>query len=257
MVDPEESYEPFELVRLDSNDSLPVPGGPGLAPEREWILRTRPVGSSAVLSSESASFTELPVDLAGDYEISLNVFDNDGVRSCEPAIVTIPVIPTEDLVVQLVWDHPRADLDLHTVQEGGDVFVHATDCYFSNREPPETCVGACSSWSTNPDENPVLDHDDPDGFGPENMHIVHPAPGSRWNLQVHYWNSHLGENVQDATTSATLRVFAFGQQITELQFTFESDQVLWDAAEIVWPDVENDPVSLNQIGTSSPFARPF
>ena len=180
--------------------------------------------------------------------MSLNVFDGDGIRSCTPATVTINVVPTEDLVVQLVWDHADADLDLHMLREGGQVFTHEGDCYFSNRAP----VGA--PWSDNPDENPELDHDDDEGYGPENMNIKRPAPGSRFTLLVHYWNK---QTDGSAITDATVRVFAYGQQVIELTRTFEDDQQMWTALEIEWPTEPLAAPGLSQVGSIQPFARPF
>lgn len=244
-VDGEEEIEPFDTVRLFGGDSIPADTA---IETYEWTLEQRPVGATSVLSSNSTSSTELPVDLAGQYVVSLHVFDTAGIRSCVPATVTINVVPTEDLVVQLVWDHPDADLDLHILREGGTVFTHEGDCYFSNRAPE----GA--PWSDNPDENPVLDHDDDEGYGPENLNIKHPAAQSRFTLLVHYWNKQTDES---PITDATLRVFAYGQQVVELTRTFEDDQQLWTALEIVWPDAPLAPPTLNQLGSIEPFARPF
>lgn len=244
-VDEEEEIEPFDTVRLYGGDSVPADSA---IESYAWTLEQRPVGATSVLASEDTSSTELPVDLAGQYVVSLNVFDGEGIRSCAPATVTINVVPTEDLVVQLVWDHADADLDLHMLREGGTPFTHEGDCYFSNRAP----VGA--PWSENPDENPELDHDDDEGYGPENMNIKRPAPGSRFTLLVHYWSKQTDES---PITDATVRVFAYGQQVIELTRTFEDDQQLWTALEIEWPTEVLAAPSLSQVGSIEPFARPF
>jgi hypothetical protein len=244
-VDGDEEIKPFDTVRLYGGDSIPADEPIELY---EWTLEQRPVGATTVLSSLDTSATEVPVDLAGQYVVSLHVFDTEGIRSCEPALATINVIPTEDLVVQLVWDHADADLDLHMLREGGTPFTHEGDCYFSNRAPED------APWSANPDENPVLDHDDDEGYGPENLNIKHPAPGSRWTLLVHYWNKQTDES---PITDATVRVFAYGQQVVEITRTFEDDQQLWTALEIVWPVQAQAPPTLNQIGSIEPFQRPF
>jgi hypothetical protein len=250
LVDGAEGIEPFDVVRIDGRDSIPAGGvgvGPGIE-EYAWTIEQRPIGSTAILSSETADRVELPVDLAGRYVVTLEVTDSEGVRSCEPASVTFDVVPSEELLVQLVWDHATADLDLHMLRDGSEPFTHEGDVYFSNREP----VGA--PWSDDPAENPNLDHDDSRGYGPENINIVHPAAGSHWTLLVHYWNK---QTDGSARTTATVRVFVYGQQVIEITRTFEEDQQLWKALDITWPDVEGDPASLSQIGVVEPFPRPF
>jgi hypothetical protein len=244
-LDPIDAVEPFDTVRMVGTDSVPA----STAIETyEWSLAQKPVGSVTVIAPADQSFAELGVDLAGAYVVSLTVYDLDGIRSCAPATATINVVPTEDLVVQLVWEHEDADLDLHLVREGGTVFTHDDDCYFSNREP------AGAPWSDNPDENPVLDHDDDEGYGPENLNIKHPAAGSHWTLLVHYWNK---KTDQSPRVDATVRIFAYGQQVLELTRTFEDDQQLWTAAEIDWSSVPLELPELSQVGTITPFARPF
>jgi hypothetical protein len=244
-----DSIEPFDTVRVDGRSSVPS-GGPGTDPaieEYQWSLVQRPIGSVSVIE-DLGNRMELPVEVAGTYVVQLHVIDAIGVRSCEPSLVEINVVPTEELLVQLVWDHDTADLDLHTVRAGGVVFNHDSDVYFSNRAP------AGAPWSDVPEENPVLDHDDNRGYGPENMHIVAPAAGSRWRIFVHYWNK---QTDRSPRTQATVRVFVYGQQVIEVSRTFEDDQQLWQALDITWPQEEGGPASISQIGVIEPFTRPF
>jgi hypothetical protein len=211
-----------------------------------------------VRAREPNDRTELEVDLAGLYQVQLDVFavdvsrvGNPAIRSCFPAIVDVDVKPSDDLHVQLVWDHADADLDLHVLNDGGEAFTHEGDCYFSNRQPlsPDT-----PGWSTDPDENPRLDVDDDEGYGPENANIKHPPPGSKWTILVHYWNK---QTSGDPTTTAILRVFVYGAQAIELQQTFADDQQLWQALELVWGDDELEPPTLSQLSVVDPFPRPF
>jgi hypothetical protein len=262
IVDADVQIEPFDTVRIDGRDSYANGAGTFIPPPPEgyeWSLLVRPVGSTAVLSSTSQDRTELEVDLAGLYQVQLNVFaadvarpDNAPIRSCAPAIVDIDVKPSEDLHVQLVWDHPSADFDLHVMQGGGTPFTHETDCYFSNRNP----IGDADNptWSLQADENPSLDVDDDRGYGPENANIVHPAPGSRWVVLAHYWNK---QTDGDPTATATVRLFVYGRQAIELTQTFTDDQQLWRAIEITWGDAPLAPPTLVQLGDIEPFARPF
>jgi hypothetical protein len=262
IVDADVQIEPFDTVRIDGRDSTSNGAGTFIPPPPDgyqWSLLVRPVGSTAVLSSTTADRTELEVDLAGFYQVQLTVFaadasrpDNPPIRSCAPAVVDIDVKPSEDLHVQLVWDHPTADFDLHVMQGGGTPFTHETDCYFSNRNP----IGDAENptWSFQEDENPSLDVDDDRGYGPENANIVHPAPGSRWVVLAHYWNK---QTDSDPTATATLRLFVYGRQAIELTQTFTDDQQLWRAIEITWGDTPLAPPTLVQLGDIEPFVRPF
>jgi hypothetical protein len=258
----EGEIEPFDTVRLDGRDSFAGAPGTFIPPPPDgytWQLVQRPVGSTAVLSSTQNNTNELVVDLAGFYQVQLDVFavdadrpDDGLIRSCAPATIDLDVVPEDDLHVQLVWDHPDADFDLHVLREDGRAFTHDGDCYFSNRQPEQTAE--TPSWSINPDENPRLDVDDNRGYGPENVNLKHPAPGSRWTVLVHYWNK---QTAGAATATATVRLFAYGRQAIELTQNFEDDQQMWTAVEIVWADAPLLPPTLNQLGNVERFVRPF
>ncbi len=262
LVDEGIEIAPFDTVRIDGQESHAVaPGTQIMLPPDgyEWSMLVRPIGSTAVLASETSDRTEFEADLAGLYQVQLDVFANDPsrpnspkIRSCLPAIVDVNVVPLDDLHVQLVWDHPDADLDLHILNEDGNVFTHEGDCYFSNRQPlaPDTP----GPWSVNPDRNPRLDVDDDEGYGPENVNLKHPAPGSKWTIFVHYWNKQTA-GAPDLT--AIVRVFVYGSQAIELQQAFTDDQQMWHALELVWGDDELAPPTLSQLGVVEPFPRPF
>lgn len=185
-------------------------------------------------------------DLAGVYEVALTVTDSTGIRSA-PTTVRYRAVPTEALHVQLVWDHPTADLDLHFMRGIGPVFNHATDCYFSNRFPV---------WwggvATDP-RNPRLDVDDQGGFGPENINVIEPEPG-RYRVAVHYWNK---KTDGDPSTLATLRIYVKGQLALEQGQFFSRDQELWNVADLDWPADPDALPTINPIADVTPYPRPF
>lgn len=262
---------PGGTVRLDGACSTTANNGAFLQ-TYSWELSYRTAGSLAVLQSvvpagngprgafldidcpDPADMQALPcstrmdalADLAGTYEVSLTVIDSLGIRSA-PATQRYRAVPLEALHIQLVWDHPTADLDLHFIRSNGPAFNHATDCYFSNRFP--AWFGADA---TDP-RNPRLDVDDQGGFGPENINVVAPEPG-RYRVAVHYWNR---KTDGDPSTLATLRVYVKGQLALEQGQFFSADQQMWNVVDIDWPTDPNAQPTLNPVSNVIPYPRPF
>jgi hypothetical protein len=241
----DEPIEPFDTLRLSGENSLPSSADTEIV-QYEWRVLQRPVGTQQSIVPPDRARGELTVDLAGRWVVGLDVYDTNGIRSCDTAELTIEVRPTDDLHIQLVWDVAAADYDLHVLREGGEPFEHSGDCYFSNRLP---------QWDEDPARNPRLDVDDDDGYGPENLNIEHPAPGSRWVVLVHYWNARSAPG--GGASNAILRVFAYGNQVIELVQPFADEQLLWQALEIQWPENDLEQPTLTQLGVVEAFPRPF
>jgi hypothetical protein len=244
LIDDGIELKPFDTVRLDGRESYTETPGTEIA-SYEWVIEQRPVGSTSTPKTPTMERTDLTLDLAGNYVVRLTVVDDRGVRSCNDAIVPLFAKPDADLHIQLVWDHPAADLDLHLLKEGGQPFTHEGDVYFSNRTP---------QWFAVAEQNPRLDVDDSGGYGPENINIGKPAPGSKWTVLVHYWNK---QTDGDPFTIASVRIWAKGQQVVDVSQTFEEDQTMWTALEITWPLDELLLPTLTQVGLTSAYPRPF
>ncbi|MFH1809447.1 MAG: choice-of-anchor D domain-containing protein [Pseudomonadota bacterium] len=252
-LDPTDTLEPLDTVRLDGSQSYSPTPNVSIA-GYEWRLAVRPQGSTAVLRADGNSGVELVqeqpradllLDLAGRYEVLLYVVDSRGVRSGSPDLLRLRAVPDEDLHIQLVWDHPTADLDLHVVRGRSGLFDHDTDCYFSNRYP---------DWYVeNPDANPRLDVDDQGGFGPENVNVVRPMAGVA-TVFVHYWDA---RTAGDPTVNAVVRVYVRGQLGGEFSKTFSADERMWSAVELDWPATPDAPVPLTPLGTVVEYRRPF
>lgn len=244
---------PLDTVRLDGSGSFsPTPSV--TISHYEWHLALRPVGSTTTLISAGQTGVDVTtaspradvvLDLAGRYEFALYVVDSRDVRSAAPAVLRVRAVPDEDLHLQLVWDHPTADFDLHFVRGSSGLFNHDMDCYFSNRFPnwfPDT-----------PDANPSLDLDDQSGFGPENVNVKHPLDGV-YTVFVHYWNARTTGN---PAATATVRIYVRGQLAAELTQTFEHDELMWSVAELDWPVTLDDPVPITPLGDVVAYRRPF
>lgn len=97
--------------------------------------------------------------------------------------------------VQLTWtSDPNSDLDLHLLRPGGS-YGTGDDCYFGN------CPGSGLEWGvTGTAGNPILDVDDTDGFGPENIYLTSGAEAGEYRIIIHNWDGTDGE-------VATVRIY--------------------------------------------------
>lgn len=190
-----------------------------------WSVRKRPQDSTSFIQSseESANFF---VDLAGSYELCLDVEDTEGMMSCNTDCISVDATPKQKLNIQLVWKTPAdksigdedgTDLDLHFVRLGsgkwGDKgqasLNNGTDVYFLNQHPVWDIPGGSV-------ENPSLDRDDKDGEGPENVSLDNPNPCSWYAVGIHYYNDY-----GFGPSYATVRIFIGGKM------RFEKSNILF------------------------------
>jgi hypothetical protein len=148
-----------------------------------WSVTQRPAAADQdkELDPFSLSYIELYTDVAGLWEVQLLVFNELGTLS-EPAVCQFVAIPEDNLHVELSWDGPAADVDLHLVQSGSALFDDPEDCHYCNKNP---------DWGEDgvSDDDPRLDIDDLGGFGPENINILLPEDGS-YEVWAHYFAPH-------------------------------------------------------------------
>ncbi len=180
-----------------------------------WSLKSAPKDSTSkiVANGHEAS---LFLDLAGNYEVCLNVEDAEGSMSCNTDCITISSVPRETIHVQLVWHTPGdadetdsdgTDLDLHfmSLPDGtwGDTGTkelnNGTDVYFLNQEPVWPIAGQGN-------ELPSLDIDDYNGAGPENINLDHPTPCRWYAVGVHYYQDNAF-----GPSYATVRIYVDGK----------------------------------------------
>lgn len=233
---------PLDTILLDGTPSIDQDGPDNLPVEYQWVITSRPEGSSSLpveaffdasqpssggrpddLRTPTAAFF---VDLAGTYTAELRVRDNLGLNSesCgNAAVVTIIARPREAIHIQLTWDTPGdqnledgtgADLDLHLLHPyaqtwGQRGLVDEYDCFFLNGTPDWGQTG-------NESDNPTLDIDNFTGGGPENISLSEPenttALGGTYQVGVHYYSSVDRETLFDyGPSSARLRVYIRGE----------------------------------------------
>jgi hypothetical protein len=230
----------------------------------QWTVDAVAGSVSVFVPSPAAADPTFEANLAGLYTFRLRVWDAAGHESCEPADVQVAVIPDAAVHVELFWSTPGdvsvtdegpaagSDLDLHfahpyasaTGAAGDEVrapwFDAPYDCYWFNRAPD------WGSMDPNVDDDPSLDRDDTDGWGPENLnlHVPQGEPSGpvTYRVGVHCWDDH-----NFGPSFATVRVYVYSTLVFEIPDVELQKGDLWDAATIEWPST----VSLVQGATGA------
>jgi len=245
LVNDPDRIEPLDQIVFDGRTSNSPVEGLTIA-SYNWSLLRRPPGSTASIEDADQAEAGITADLAGDYTVELHVVDTMGVRSVEPAVVTFRAVPRDALHIQLTWDHPEADLDLHFLRGDEALEYHpfdaGYDAYFSNRFPDD--------WYPEEANHPRLDIDDQRGFGPENINLREPATDT-FQVWVHYWNDNQQGEARTPTTG-TVRVYVHGMLRHETYIAFEEDQTMWKALQLDWPDL-----NFRDLEETFAYERPF
>ena len=207
-------------VRLDGRRSHD-PGRPDSGRlAYAWSVRNGPRGSRRRLDRFRSPRPTLHVDLTGRYELELVVTDPRGLSS-PPARVAIQAVSVEAVRVELVWDPPEADLDLHLVRQNG------TFCDCVSSVYPRPCARRANWFSERPGANPRLETGGRDSH-PEVLVI--PGLGEdrrvvpeRYLIAVHY--AYRGE-APDAPQAA-VRVYVDGDLYAERVRRLAHEHDLW------------------------------
>lgn len=178
---PDQLVCPLDTVWLDGSASYDPGGNEPLT--YKWKLLSKPSGSTADITWVSAWETPLFfADLAGDYVFELGVTNTLGASDPTPDEVTITAEPSDGFYVQVSWDTTDTDFDLHILRtSSSQIFDSPDDCCFCNSGP--------SWYATGSGDDPSLDWDDIDGYGPETTTIDSPATGG-YRILLHFY----GEN---------------------------------------------------------------
>ncbi len=220
-------YPPVN-VDLDGSGSSD-PGGSALT--YLWTVADAPAGfendltdttTGEALTEDFGASTSasVAVDLAGEYEVQLQVQNDDGVVSA-PAVCRFSSVPENAVHVELVWDETDADLDLHLAQEGYELFQTPGDVSWCNENP---------DWgsSTETVDNPYLELDAEEGPGPENIFLPSPADGDYY-VRVHHYRDNGANDVL-----ATVNIWIDGSLFTTREMRLDTNRV-WEVGYIRWP----------------------
>jgi hypothetical protein len=252
ITDTSPELEPLDDVVFGLETSHPVT-------PTVWEVVSRPDGSGVEPATPSLMTTGLVfdgtkfgIDVAGDYTVRATQTDlaTGEEGSCE---ISFSAIPLDELLVQLTWSSPQADIDLHMIRqddqgrfcaravEGGgpltEECVDATaieDCYYWSCSPTRSLT---PDWDEDgallSDGDPSLDVDDRCGYGPENLNVDHPVAGS-YLIGVDNFDQNVPEGcVAFAPVDVTVRVYTYGQ-LTGEWFGTVGNGGWWEVAVVHW-----------------------
>ncbi len=137
-----------------------------------------------------------------------------------------PPLEEIGLHIELEWDVDNSDVDMHLVKPGGTLFDCDDDCYYANMSP---------DWGVAGDtlDDPFLDYDDVDGYGPENTNLSEPAPGT-YKVVMHYYDASY-EGWTGGPTNCTVRIYSYGQLLATYKEKLNYTDHTWDVCTVDWP----------------------
>ena len=222
---PDQSLSPLDTASLDGSASWDPNN---LTPLKyQWSIKSQPSGSTSSLSNTSSVSPSIWLDVAGEYVFELTVQNSDGVWDSTPDEVTINAVPNSGFYVQLSWD-THSDQDLHLLRSGSQIFDMPGDCNYCNLNP---------SWGqAGPQDDPSLDWDTIDEYGPETTTIDSPS-NDTYSVLVHYY----GQDGFDycsgpcPDTKATVKIFVNSVEVASYQRQMKDQGDVWHVADIKYP----------------------
>jgi hypothetical protein len=144
------------------------------------------------------------------------------------------IIAVSAIRIELTWDTDGTDVDSHFLEPGAE-WESEGDCYYANPNPDWGVPGDTA-------DNPSLDQDDTDGYGPENITLaepyIEPPEGGMSEFQlaqtIYRYKVHYYDDWGHGPTTATVKIWINGVKVAEFSKLLENDDV-WDCAIIYWP----------------------
>jgi hypothetical protein len=220
LIDCPDGTRPLDEVTLDGSGSYDSGGLEIIS--YTWELSERPDASQAALvAGEEDWLTELSVDAAGDFTVQLTVTNSDDVASA-PATCRLDSVPQALIHVELSWNTGDTDLDLHMLNGADAAFYdQPDDVCWCNRNPDWGQSGITT-------DDPSLEQDNQEGYGPESVAIYEPGEGEYY-VSVHYYDDGGG-----ADTEATVAFYLNGFKEREVTQQLVRNDV-WEVGYVRWP----------------------
>ncbi len=208
----------------------------------QWEMISQPTGSSAASPSPTDQLTTgFTPDIVGTYVMRLTVTDDQGNSdSCEFNVDAFG----EGLRVVAYWNPPEnpsdhSDVDLHLLHPNATAWAEgagAYDCYYANCQVPTVLEWDVPTYRP---DNPRLDLDDTNGYGPENINIDEPVTGHTYTVGVHYYSN----NGSSSTAEVYVKIYCGEIDLTPVwetgPFTLHGDNSpedndFWKVADVTW-----------------------
>ena len=178
-----------------ATSAFPALGATSSAANGYWLLvQGGTVRAWGVLTVSTGTFAaDIPLFCGG--QALYYGFTNGSGTAYYLTNVTLTGCVASQFRVQLTWvSSPSSDLDLHLLRPSG-TFGSSNDCYYSN------CQGGGLDWgAAGSAGDPVLDVDDTEGYGPENITIATGAESGEYRVIIHDYDDTAGE-------VATVRIY--------------------------------------------------
>jgi hypothetical protein len=200
-VTPNPATPPFTPTTFDGSGSYDPAGR--LLVSHIWSLVDSPEGSAAVLPYSSGIYiTGFYPDLAGEYTGELTVINDLGYS--DTCRTVLEAVPAQNLWVEMFWQYPGDDMDLHLLAPGGSIGT-SSDCYYAN------CAWVGLDWGIIgvTEDNPKLDIDDIPGTGPENINIYAPQTNGVYTVYVHDYPG----SVYSGPNEVTINIYLNGSLV--------------------------------------------
>jgi uncharacterized repeat protein (TIGR01451 family) len=138
------------------------------------------------------------------------------------ATASVTIIGLEyGIRIELSWDTNLTDLDAHFIRPSGQYGNTTDDCYWQNMNP---------DWGLNgvTEDNPSLDQDDINGYGPENIILEQPSEPGIYQYKVHYYKDR-----GHGPSLATVRVLINDVEVAKYSKEMSNNEV-WNCFSIEW-----------------------
>ncbi len=176
--------------------------------------------SSHTILVENGSFSS-DENVSGGVNV-ITVSASNGVVVAADMVTINVDIPTYAIRVELSWNTSGTDLDAHLVRPLGQYWTIPDDCHWRHENPDWGLSGVT-------EDNPSLDQDDRDGYGPENITLEEPYEQGIYQYKVHYYSDN-----GYGPSMATVRVWINDVKVAEYSKEMSTYQV-WDCFSIDWP----------------------
>jgi hypothetical protein len=193
----------------------------GTVVSTSWSFFEKPQGTASILTPTTGNRTKFTPDTIGEYVVRFTAVDNDGESSyCD---INVTAKTRDHLNVTLIWDKGQnTDMDLHLLKPDVDSSKWGTinDCFWAITNP---------NWG-DPNsslDDPRLDRDDTDGFGPEVIQMDSPMDG-RYTVGVDYF-----DDQGQGSSTATIKIICNGEEHTYVSNPLNSKDK-WAVIDIVW-----------------------